>query len=172
MTNEELLEIAQALAETTPEDTDEMRLICDELHKARDLEDVIAAQQAADAKLAELERQVAALREPYRVRKAAANAVVAAATAALVRRIALDEQQALEAVQKRVAVPTPAALPKGLRATRKMVLASVNIDKLPVSCQKMVPDVEMILSRAEAGHDVPGATVEVKHGCVYTRPKR
>lgn len=170
MNIKELQETAEALRSTTPEDTDEMALICAEIHDARDLEDEIT--KAERAACAELESQLAKLREPYRLQKAAVNAVVEAATGALVRRLTLDEQAAEDAVKNKYSVPAPRNMPKGLRTTRKTVLAAVDMDVLPETFWSVVADAAAILKAAEAGLDVPGATIDIKLGCVYTRGKK
>lgn len=167
---EELLETAKALEDTTPEDTDEMALICAELHDARDIEESVA--KAEKAACAELEKQLAAVREPFRAQRAAAHAVVAAANAALVRRIDADEKAALAAIKAKQAVPAPRELPKGLRVTRKTVLQAVDMTVLPEEYHAVVADVDRILEAAEAGLEIAGATVEVKLGAVYTRGKK
>ena len=167
---EELNETAAALRETTPEDTDEMALICAEIAAARDAEEKVA--KAEKAACAELERQLALLREPYRLQRAATAAVVQAATGALVRRVEADEAAALEAIKRGAQVPAPRDLPKGLRVKRQTVLAGVDMSKLPEQYRAVVADVDHILRDAEAGLDVPGCSVEVVHGVVYTRPKK
>lgn len=172
ITLEEMQETAAALRETTPADTEEMTLICAEIQTARDLQDAIAAELKAHPDIAELQAELERLLAPFKARKAAAQAVVDAATAALVRRIEIDEHEALAAVQARAAVPEPRQLPKGLRATRKTVLTGVDMDVLDDSYTRVVADDEKILRHVEQGHDVPGATIEIKHGAVYTRPKR
>ena len=119
----------------------------------------------------ELNRRLAEKREPFRLQHAAAHAVVAAATAALVRRIEADEQAALDAIKKKQPVPAPRALPPNLRITRKTSLENVDMTKLPTEYHATVADVARILEAAEAGLEIEGATVEVKLGCVYTRRK-
>ena len=167
---EELQETATLLADATPADTDEMAAICAELHAARDIEDELTKQEKAAC--ADLERQLAEKREPFRAQRAVAHAVVEAATDALVRRLDADEKATLEAIAKRQPLPEPRQLPKGLRATRKPVLQDVDMAVLPAEYHATIADVNAILSAAEAGIDVPGAKVEVQLGCVYTRDKK
>lgn len=170
MNVKELHETAEALRTTTPEDTDEMALICAEIHDARDLEDAITAEERAACSA--LESQLAKLREPYRLQKAAVNAVVEAATGALVRRIMLDEQAAEDAVKNKYSVPAPRGMPKGLRVTRKTLLVAVEMAKLSDDYKIWSANAEAILYAAGAGHDVPGATIDIKLGAVYTRGKK
>jgi hypothetical protein len=166
----ELKETAEALAQTTPEDTEEMSLICAELHTARDLEDEISKQEQAAC--AALEQQLAALREPFRVQKAAAQAVIAAATGALVRKLEQDELDALAAIDAGRSVPAPVQLPKGLRMTRKTTLAAVDMALLPSEYHMTVADQSKILTAAEAGLEIDGVEIDIKIGCVYTRAKK
>lgn len=170
MNIKELHETAEALRTTTPEDTDEMALICAEIHDARDLEDAITRDERAAC--AELESQLAKLREPYRLQKAAINAVVEAATGALVRRLTLDEQAAEDAVRRKYSVPAPRDMPKGMRVTRKTILSAVDMAKLPETFWSVVADQAAILRAAEKGLEVPGATIDIKLGVVYTRGKK
>lgn len=170
MNIKELQETAEALRTTTPEDTDEMALICAEIHDARDLEDAITAEERAACSA--LESQLAKLREPYRLQKAAVNAVVEAATGALVRRIMLDEQAAEDAVKNKYSVPAPRGMPKGLRVTRKTLLVAVEMAKLSDDYKIWSANAEAILEAAGAGHAVPGATIDIKLGAVYTRGKK
>lgn len=165
----ELQETASLLAETTPENTAEMADICAELHSARDIEDELVKQEKAAC--AELERQLAEKREPFRTQRAAAHAVVEAATASLVRRIEADEQAALDAIKKKKPVPAPRELPSNLRITRKTELVAVDMTKLPEEYHATVADVQRILEAAEAGLEIEGAKVDVNLGCVYTRRK-
>lgn len=170
MNIKELHETAEALRTTTPEDTDEMALICAEIHDARDLEDAITAEERAACSA--LESQLAKLREPYRLQKAAVNAVVEAATGALVRRLTLDEQAAEDAVKNKYSVPAPRGMPKGLRVTRKTLLAAVDMSALHEGFKTLVADTAAILRAAEKGFEVPGATIDIKLGAVYTRGKK
>lgn len=167
---DELKEYAALLVGYTPESTDEMADICAELHKAMDRQDKLIAEQKSAC--ADLQAQLATKQEPFRAQLAVAAELIAAGKAALIRRVEADEAAALAAIAAKVEVPAPRPLPKGLRITRASTLAAVDLALLPEDYLTAVADADRILRAAEAGLEVPGATVEIKHGVIYTRGKK
>lgn len=166
----ELKEMAAMLVGYTPENTDEMADICAEVHKAMDLQDKLIAEQKGAC--ADLQAQLDAKREPFRAQLAVAAELIAAGKAALTRRVEADEAAALADIAMKAEVPAPRPLPKGLRITRASTLAAVDLALLPEGYLTAVADADRILQAAEAGLEVPGATVEIKHGVIYTRGKK
>lgn len=166
----ELADLVAMTADYTPADTAEMADLCTEMHQIMDFVDSVQADE--DAATAALKSQLAGVRAPYKTQLEAAARALLALKAALVRKVEADEAATLAAVSAKQTPPAPTSLPKGLRAGRKTVLASVDPAQLADEYLSVVPDVDAILSAAEAGRDVAGAVTEIVHSVVYTRGKK
>lgn len=169
MTNAELEELAELLAQHTPDTTDDMAAICTQMRECMDAADRSVAQEKAAT--AEISAKLADARAPYRAEQELLSRALIEAKAALTRRVEADEAATLAALASKTVPPSPTQLPTGLRVKHAVALVSVDLEALPADFHMTVADSDKILERFESGYDVLGAVCETKTSVIYTRPK-
>lgn len=152
---EDLNELAAYLATAKLEDADQIQTACEALAEAMNAVDAVAEQKKTAT--AALRKLLDAALEPFKAPALAAESLLVAAKGALIRRLEADDDAAARAIAAKTTVPTPRALPNGLQVKRGLVIASIDLAKIPDAFTCRIADTEAILATIAAGGSVAGA---------------